>query len=505
MIRYWLLCFLLAAPSVDANIIPGNIKAFWHFGEAHTATAIVDQTGRGNNLTPYLRINACTAQFRMGRNSAASSGQQVLGSLKGWGHWNRLLTSGEKAALAGGEYYPFNTTPSLLNGLLVYYLLDETGGSTTYADATGRGNDLTATGTTTQVTGPNGGGDKGTNLTDGVYLTKSSPGTDLRSSQASTTIAGWVSLDSKPAGATAQQVFWGQLVNNTATSGFNVYFDPTADRFAADFDAGDGAVLNQGVLILDSTLGSPTLGTWYHVLAELNVASNKVGLVVNNGTASELSSILQPLPVAGKIGNGSQFATNTTASFATRTSGWDFPPTVAGNNHTTITANSDVSIGNNSKTVWGWFKTTNAATTQTLMGSWLGASANTDWILQISASKVYWVLGHDQAFITVNMSDTNWHLVVAWFDKDANQMHLDLDHGDQTASGAGPGVPATSTAMTAGATADNGTSNSDQFLGILNAWGIASGTPTQADLDTLWNNGNGYAYPSNSGILFDSF
>jgi nucleoid-associated protein YgaU len=344
------------------------------------------------------------------------------------------------------------------------------------------------------VAGPNGGADKATDFGSGVFLTKTSPGSDLQSSQTTITVAGWVKLDAKPAGAGAQQPFWAQIVNDIPDSGFNVYYDPTSDRFALDVDAGDNAVLNQGSLILDSTLGSPAIGTWYNIISELDINNNRSTISINNKTPSVLQNILQPLPVAGKVGNGSQFQLNPTASFYTRTSGWDFPPTVSGNDHASMVANADVSIGNNSKTVWGWFKTTDPSPPQTMMGSWLGDAPTTDWIIQIGSNEVWWVLGHDLALTTVPISDTNWHLVVAWFDKDANQMYLNLDHGAQTSVHAGPTFPATSTVLVAGATAQDGVRNSQQFLGTLNAWGIASGTPTQADLDTLWNNGNGYAY-----------
>lgn len=116
----------------------------------------------------------------MGRNSSDAWGltypQQLFGAIKGWGRWNRLLTAGEKTALAGKEYWPFNTTTTLRDAL-AYFLLDEAGGSMTYVDSTSRSNDLTATGTTVQVAGP-AGTDYGTQLGSGIFLTKASPGSD---------------------------------------------------------------------------------------------------------------------------------------------------------------------------------------------------------------------------------------------------------------------------------------------------------------------------------------
>lgn len=473
--------------------ILSNIKAFWPLGDAITGT-MQDVTGRGNSLVSLQRINIATGTFRMGANSAGTPSQQALASFKGWGTWNRILTSGEKAALAGGEYWPFTTTTSLQDAK-AYYLLDESTASSSYADVTGRGNTLTATGTTIQVTGPGGGGDKGTQLTVNVYLSRTTPGTDLQSTQATRTVAGWINLTAKLNALSNQQVFWGQLVG--AISGLNVYYDPTADRFCMDLDAGDSMNLTQGALVIDAVFGSPSIATWYFLIAEFDLSNNLIAISVNNGTRTTLGNRLQPLPVTGQVGLASQFQLNPTANFAGPTSGWDEDPfvsgVVAGNCALQLAPNADLSFGNTSKTVWGWFKTTSPSTYQTLGGFYNGTGAGTDWIVQIAGNALYFVLGLQQAYVSVAMSDTNWHLFVAWFDQPNNLLHLDLDHGAVVATPAtGPATPQTVTnKFRLGSDTGNG-GNDHQFLGLLNVWGIADGIPTQGDLDALWNSGTGW-------------
>jgi hypothetical protein len=124
--------------STKMNILDRAV-AFWRLGDALSANRR-DSTGRGNDLICDLVPAPSAVSFTMAGNAA---GWQILaGRLAKWGKWNRLLTSTEKSALAGGEAWPFSTTTSLRDAK-VYYLLDEVSGATTFVDATGdRHNDL---------------------------------------------------------------------------------------------------------------------------------------------------------------------------------------------------------------------------------------------------------------------------------------------------------------------------------------------------------------------------
>jgi hypothetical protein len=481
-----------SAEFAATTLIP---RAFWSFGNPYTDALFTDKTGRGNDLEPFLRFGQCTTTFRMGRNSAPVFGvanpQQLFGALWGWGVWHRMLTSGEKAALAGGEVWPFTTTPTLQDAK-AFFVLSEAGGSITYVDATGRGNDLTATGTTTTTPAPHGGGTAPV-FTTGVYLSKVSPGDDLQSGPRNTTICGWARIDDKPAGTTKQQVFWGNLNNDedpTPESGFNVYFDPTSNRHLVDLNAGDGRVLGQGHAVMANNFGAPALAAWHHIISEFHYDGNASYIAVDNGTRDSLTDVLQPIPIAAKIGNGSFFKVNPALSFASRISGWDAPPVVNGNCHVKMLPTADTQIGNNAKTVWGWFRvTTGTVTTQTLAGYFTG-TANCDWLIQVSGNLLYFVFGSASKFVTVPFTDTaSGHLVFAWFDKVANKIKINLDNGAQAAEVGtiSPALFATHCRFAS----DGRTAGGHQMEGWLNAWGIADGIPTADDIAALWNAGAG--------------
>jgi len=476
-------------PPTGFSAIAANAKAFWPFGDAHDAVTLVDSTGRGNDLTPYIRITRSTNKFVLGANS--EGGQVGLASLAKAGRWERVLTPTEKAAIAGGEGWPFSTTTSLQDAK-AYFPLDEPGGSTTYADATGRGNDLTASGgTTVRTAGPFGVG-YGTELPSGTILSKTSPGDDLAWRQQTCTVVIWVKLNAK---SSSQQGFWVQL-SNGFDSGLNLAYDNSAaDRFACDFDGGSGKHLNAGLILFDNALGSPAVGTWYCLFGEYDQDANTVSHWTDARAPEVMYERLQPAPVAAKIGSGSKFNRNRGYNFPAKISGWDYDPgyPTLGASRAELTVNADVSIGNNSKVVWGWFKATdtNYFANQILAGVTGMTGPSTDWYVQLYANQLSFVFGRELATVSVAFTDTtSFHLVVVWFNKVANTIHIDVDHSASQASAAGPATPQTSAQkLVFGAYPDN------QFEGVLNAWGIADGIPNQDDLDFLWNSGSGISLP----------
>jgi hypothetical protein len=70
---------------------------------------------------------------------------------------------------------------------------------------------------------------------------------------------------------------------------------------------------------------------------------------------------------------------------------------------------------------------------------------------------------------------------------------------------AGPtGTPrTTSTDFRIGSDAGNGGSD-HQFLGILDAWGIANGNPLDSDIATLYNSGSGWELSSYVSRIYQS-
>lgn len=463
------------------------VLAYYPLGDAFDADLLFDRTERGNDLTPLLRQNVCTAQFRMGKSTdvANTIPQQLFGAIKGWGKWDRVLTSGEKAALAGGEYWPFSTTTSLQDAA-AYYLLGEAGGSATYSDSTSGAQNLTATGTTVQVTGPNGGADKATEVNTGIYLTKATPGPTLQSGGKTITIAGWVKLNSKPAGNIKQQIMWGQIDHDNGVYGFTSYYDPTADRFCADFDAGDGAELLQGTALVEASV-SPSVGVWYFFLQEYDESTNTYSLSINNGTPTTVTPVLQPTPIAGVLDDGSRFYANPTLDFAARRSGWDTGTT--GNSCARIAAAPDRTFGSTPKTVWGWIKANDTTTLQHVFGISNGTTC--DWAILIEGDELSFAFGDPASKVSVPFTDNNWHMFVAWYD--GSDINVRLDDGATVSDAADTPAPQIyKTTM--------GSSNiaSLQFDGILNGVGIADGEPSSDDLAALWNDGDGYDYEPSS-------
>jgi hypothetical protein len=487
--------------STKMNILDRAV-AFWRLGDA-LSTNRRDSTGRGNDLMCDLVPAPSAVNFTMAGNAA---GWQILaGRLAKWGKWNRLLTSTEKSALFHGEAWPFNKTTSLRDAK-VYYLLNEASGAITFADATGRGNDLTRQGSaaTLQVSGPLGTG-YATQFPGSSYLSRAYT-SDLQSGNFACTIAGWVYLDNVAANVNRQQqIFWGQFDGGLRT-GAILYFHSwmsggSKQRFCADY--GDDVDLRRNAVVVADNFVTLSSATWYWSMLEYDPVANTLSLSVNNHPPNTLSPIQQPTMVTGKIGDASRFYRNMQFDPG---SGWDHnkcgfvfksPP------------GSDLQFGNNAKTVWGWLKlsqiTINSpTTTTTVMGIFDTSNNHLDWVIQWSIGLLHFVIGDSAGNFdstAVPLNDTNWHLFVCWYDKDGDgKIHINLDHGAQVASKSVTVTPATNTlsfvmgACNASGTTPGtpGTWRYDQNLdGILDAVGISTGVPSQSDLERLWNSGIG--------------
>src|SRR6478735_4905939 len=345
---------------------------------------MVDSTGRGNDLTRRMIPAVSTLAFALAGNSAGA--QLTTGRLAKWGKWNRVLTTAEKTALLAAEGWPFSTTTSLQDAV-AYYLLNEAGGSSSYADATARGNTLTKAGAsaTVRVAGPLGS-DFATQFDGTNYLTRAAT-TDLQGGNATYTIAGWVKLDSLGA-AGSVQAFWGQF-DNANRIGNVVYYH--RDNTAFQGDLGNDVDLYRNAGVVSTNAGAPTTGVWYLLLYEYNGATNTLTEEVN-GTANSLSTIQQPDRVTGKIGSspiGAKFRVNPDYR-ATNQSGWDL---VGAEVCCTKAVNGDLSIGNTAKTVWGWVKFDDFTTTQSVMGCFNLTGTSGDWMIQQSAGVMAFVLG----------------------------------------------------------------------------------------------------------------
>jgi hypothetical protein len=477
--------------------ITSNITAYWKFDESFPTNFTVlpiyaDATGRGNTLTvfPDQRAQPSALPFRLGAN--ATGGQTLDGSMAGCGKWNRAWTSGELTALAGGEMWPFSTTTSLQDAK-AFYLLNEASNSATYADATGRGNTLTRSGITTQVTGPGGSG-HGTKFTSGAYLEANPPTSDLQSGNFTFSVGCWVNLNTKPSGG--QSVMWGQVtLSGTPHTGEVIYYQGTTDNFNIDL-GNDVNLFANGVLPISGT--TPATGTWYFVGSTFNATSSIMAGTVNNGTAATFARNIQPGAVPAKINNGAQFSAifqynNTLAP------GWDAAVVSSAQGATS----NDVTFGNNSRTVWFWFKATNTTPVQTLAGFYDQATTNIDWLVQLAGGQLFFLIGNAAGSFqdcSVAFSDTStFHLIVAWFDAGFQTLSLNLDNGASSCSHVLSSLtPATTTyPLYIGSNKNSGVAAgaAQQFPGIIDEMGIADGTPSTSDLNILWNGGEGWTFP----------
>jgi len=456
-----------------------------------------DQLPTVRELAVRLKINPMTTQLALGATANPNNANQpAFADMKGWGRWERVLTKAEKTALMNKEYWPFNTTTSLRDAK-AYFKLDEASGATLFTDATGRGNTLSLlTGGVTRVTtGPLGAGDNALNFNGSTWIGTTAPGLDLQYRRITHTVAGWVRLT---AFGTVQQGYWCQFTDNF-NSGLNVAADfSAANRFVCDFDGGNNAELNTGVIIIDNIFGAPSLNTWYLLIAELDVPNNHASLSINNGSPNMFLNRLQPTRNPGKINYSSTFYLNQVFSFSGQLTGWDYTTNpIAGNSNASMNNTADVSIST-SKTIYGWFKLNNISTVQTLAGISDGTNTNTNWLIQFNgANTLSFILGVGATAVSLGatVADNNWHLVVAWYDSVANKSYLCLDNGSVTSSGVIGAAPNASTALfMVGADSSGGVTNksgNNQLQGSLNAWGFWPGTPLTSDLSDLWNNGKG--------------
>jgi hypothetical protein len=497
--------FILAV-SLKAQSLLSNVTAYWKFDETAPSDFTVrntyaDSTGLGNTLTvnPDQRAFASSQNLVLAAN--ANTTQNLTGALASWGKWHRLLTTGEKAALAGGETWPFLTTTTLQDADY-FYLLNESSSSTTYADATTHGNTLTRTGTTTQVTGPSGIA-HGTSFSSGSYLSAPASPT-IQVNNNSFTIAGWYNLTSLPSGD--QSVFIGQINLNSgdlndSDLGYVAYYQGAGGSYiAADLSNGIDLFANATIV----TSSTPSTSTWYQMLEEYNATSSVLGVSVNNGTDSSFGRNIQPGAVSGKINNAAHFFP--APLFSSSQSGWDSTTTTGPISRLTATNNSNLTFGNNSRTAWFWFKSDVTSTTQSLAGFYQFTSSSIDWLVQVGSNNIFFITGNSAGtfqFCSVPFTDTtSYHLLVVWFDKTTGIIHLNLDHGVSVASQAiTTFTPTVSTLPFMIGANQNGTQSpgvsgaNQQFLGTIDEFGIANGTPSPTDLNTLWNSGNGITFP----------
>jgi hypothetical protein len=169
---------------------------------------------------------------------------------------------------------------SLLTDLIAAWELDEASGNALDAHA---GLDLTETsGTIGASSGPGGvGGSRDFEAGDTEYFAIAD-NADLSVGDIDWTIEAWVNLESKPAGNSVIAAKWDSGSNQRE---YMLLHLASADRFQF-LVSQNGTTVNTASA---DTLGSPSLSTWYQLLAWHDSVANTLNIQVNNGAVDSVS------------------------------------------------------------------------------------------------------------------------------------------------------------------------------------------------------------------------
>ncbi len=161
---------------------------------------------------------------------------------------------------------PTATPGPLMDRLLAYWRMDETSG--TRVDSIGS-NNLTNNGTVTYADGKQG---NAAAFSGSNYFTAAN-NPSLQSGDIDFTIAGWFYLTSKTG--------WKEFI--VKGSEYVLEYNPDVDRFRFTTAAGTNRVLA-------NDFGSPSLNTWYFIVAWHDSGANTINIQINNGTANSTAT-----------------------------------------------------------------------------------------------------------------------------------------------------------------------------------------------------------------------
>lgn len=166
---------------------------------------------------------------------------------------------------------------ALTDSLVSYWKLDEASGNAIDAHGT---NDLTETGGTIAATTGKINGCRDFEDIDTEYF-EIADNADVSTGDIDFTFAAWVNLESKG----ANRIIIGKDLNTSGNREYNLYFSDTADRFRFElFSATDS-----GTNLSADSLGSPSLATWYFIVAWYDATANTMNIQVNDGTVDSTS------------------------------------------------------------------------------------------------------------------------------------------------------------------------------------------------------------------------
>jgi hypothetical protein len=182
--------------------------------------------------------------------------------------------------LVQAQAAPLFSHSTLQQSLIAYWRLEETSG-TRLDDLNGCGGsgcDLTDNNTVTNNTGIIGNAGQFVQA-NSEYLSHTD-NADLSTGDIDFTIATWVYLNSK---AGTEHIFakWGAAGQRE----YRLIYETAVDRFQFIVSADGTASATRGA----SSFGSPSLSTWYYIIAWHDSTANTINIQVNNGTVDSTS------------------------------------------------------------------------------------------------------------------------------------------------------------------------------------------------------------------------
>ncbi len=219
------------------------------------------------------------SQFRIGAREYSGIESYFNGRLDEVGFWKRLLTTDDKTSLynsGSGSRYPFPpSTHSLLTSLVGHWRLGEVSGSR--ADCCNI-NHLSDNNTVTQAAGKLGSAAQFT-AANSEYLQIASSSL-LSMGNNDFTIAFWVYLDTVPVSDGRTLFSKWQITGNLREYAVLCDWNGVNTRFRF-YVSSDGTATTT---LPADTLGTPSAGQWYFVVAWHDATADTINIQVNNGT-----------------------------------------------------------------------------------------------------------------------------------------------------------------------------------------------------------------------------
>lgn len=197
------------------------------------------------------------------------------------------------------------------------------------------------------------------------------------------------------------------------------------------------------------------------------------------GSADLTPTASDPASVSGKLGNAADLERDNTQYFSTAdAAGLSFS-------------------GTDSFSISAWIKLETTGTRMRVISKWGASAAVQDWELTINATLGPFFAVSDSA-TTASINDgtalnTDWHHIVAVFDNANNELRLYLD-GSQCATPVAETNDPTDSSSTI--YVGNDYDGSDAFDGLIDDLCLFRKALTDANVTTLYNGGNGRAYPN---------